>query len=202
MAFEWATFDVDYAVQKNELEREEIFIEIPQEIKIQKPKPKPMVKQKAFNPKQDNSFTLIDNKDSIVDKVVEKPLFDTSLFSQPIIHHKGADEKPLDIDTIHQFVDKQPEFPGGEKALYLYLGENIHYPRMAVEGNVQGKVFVQFIVEKDGNISQAKVVKGIGNGCDKEAIRVIKNMPTWKPGWKDGLPVRTRFSLPVYYKLK
>ena len=99
-------------------------------------------------------------------------------------------------------VDKKPYFPGGEKVRIQYLNDIIDYPEKALSEGVEGVVYVQFTVEKDGSITNAKVLKGIGSGCDKEALEVIKNMPDWEPGKKDGEPVRTQLNMPVKFSLE
>jgi len=95
-----------------------------------------------------------------------------------------------------------PEFPGGEGALHQYLAENIKYPQMAKESGIQGRVFVTFVVERNGKVTDVKVLRGIGGGCDEEAIRVVQNMPSWTPGKQRGKPVRVQFNLPVKFTLQ
>ena len=92
-----------------------------------------------------------------------------------------------------------PEFIGGQKALAKYLKSNLKYPLSAQENNIQGKVYISFVVEKNGNLSDLKIIKGIGNDCDEEAMRVLKSSPAWKPGMADGKPVRTSYILPVSF---
>ncbi len=104
-------------------------------------------------------------------------------------------------DTIYTVVEKMPEFPGGFKKLMVYLGDNINYPEAAKKAGIYGRVFVSFVVEKDGRINEVKVLRGIGSGCDQEAIRVVKSMPNWKPGLFDGKPVRVQYNLPIKYAL-
>ena len=105
-------------------------------------------------------------------------------------------------EDIVIFVEEQPQFPGGEEALYTYLRDNIKYPQLARDNNITGKVFVQFVVEKDGSISNAKVMRDIGGGCGNEALRVVKSMPKWKPGKQQGRAVRAQFNLPVAFNLR
>ncbi|MEN8225218.1 MAG: energy transducer TonB, partial [Bacteroidota bacterium] len=88
------------------------------------------------------------------------------------------------------------------KKLYAYLGNNIKYPVMAKESGIQGKVYVTFVVETDGSITDVKVLRGIGGGCDEEAIRVVSTMPKWKPGKQRGKPVRVQYNLPVRFTLQ
>ena len=95
-----------------------------------------------------------------------------------------------------------PSFPGGNNALLKYLGNNIKYPRMAVESNISGRVYLQFVVEKDGSISTINVVRGIGGGCNEEAVRVLKSMPKWSAGRQQGKAVRVMFTLPVNFVLQ
>ena len=99
-------------------------------------------------------------------------------------------------------VDESPEYPGGMEALYKYLAENIHYPEQAKNDQIQGRVVISFVVEKDGGISDAKVVRGIGGGCDEEALRVVNAMPKWTPGKMRGDVVRVNFHLPITFKLQ
>ncbi|MCP9767375.1 energy transducer TonB [Lacihabitans sp. LS3-19] len=98
-------------------------------------------------------------------------------------------------------VEQKPEFPNGTKAMYEFLSKNIHYPKSAVNAGVTGKVFVKFVVEKDGSIADVQITKGIGFGCDEEAIRVIQSMPKWRPGRQNGKEVRVYFNMPITYKL-
>ncbi len=102
---------------------------------------------------------------------------------------------------IFSIVENQPEFPGGISKMYKYLGENIKYPSAAQRANVSGRVFMKFIVEKDGSISNTEVLKGIGFGCDEESMRVLKSMPKWNPGMQNGKPVRVYYQMPIVYKL-
>ena len=106
-----------------------------------------------------------------------------------------------DNDSIYQIVEQMPKFPGGESALMEYVGKNVVYPEEAKEKEIQGRVFIGFVVEKDGSIGEVKVLRGIGGGCDEEAVRVIKGMPKWKPGIQKGKPVRVSYQIPIYFKL-
>jgi TonB family protein len=103
---------------------------------------------------------------------------------------------------IYTVVEKQPEFPGGVDGLNKYIQENLRYPAAAQRANVQGRVFMSFVVTQDGGIADAKVLKGIGFGCDEEAIRVTSRMPKWKPGSQDGKPLNVRYVLPIAFELE
>jgi len=104
-------------------------------------------------------------------------------------------------DSVYQIVDEMPQFQGGDQAMFTYLSENIKYPEEAKDKGIAGRVFISFVVEKDGSVSNVEVKRGIGGGCDDEAVRVVKAMPKWKPGKKDGKPVRVSYMLPIVFKL-
>lgn len=113
-----------------------------------------------------------------------------------------VEEEEEDVEEeIFMVVEDDPEFPGGLDALAQYLAKNIQYPDLARQNNITGRVFVTFVVEKDGSVGQVKVLRDIGGGCGAEAMRVVKSMPKWKPGKQRGKPVRTQFNLPVNFDL-
>ena len=102
-------------------------------------------------------------------------------------------------NSVYAMVDERAQFPGGQNEMLKYLQENLQYPEAAKANNVHGRVFVKFIVERDGSLSDIKVMKGLGNGCDEEAIRLIQSMPKWKPGKNKGKEVRTSMTVPVNF---
>ena len=102
---------------------------------------------------------------------------------------------------IFTIVEENPDFPGGEEARMKYLQENIKYPQMARESGIQGTVYATFVVEPDGRITNVGILRGIGGGCDEEAIRVIRNMPRWKPGKQRSKAVRVQFNMPIRFVL-
>ena len=105
-----------------------------------------------------------------------------------------------DVDH-YLIVDEMPEFPGGNDKIIDYIQQNIKYPVEACEDKIQGRVFVNFIVEPDGSLSDIFVIRGIGGGCDEEAMRIIQNMPKWKPGKLNGEIVRCSCTVPVVFEL-
>jgi periplasmic protein TonB len=113
-----------------------------------------------------------------------------------------AKEEPKVDNSVYEFVEKNPSFPGGEAELLSYLAGNIKYPQFAQESGIKGRVYVQFVVEKDGSVSDVKCVRDIGGGCGKEAERVVRSMPKWSPGEQNGRPVRVKYTLPVLFQLK
>lgn len=108
----------------------------------------------------------------------------------------------VEDDAIFVVAENAPEFPGGEDSLYAYIARNIVYPEAAKKEKIEGRVFVTFVVEKDGQVSSVKLLRDIGGGCGQEAIRVVKSMPKWKPGTQRGKPVRFQFNMPVSFGLQ
>jgi protein TonB len=106
-----------------------------------------------------------------------------------------------DPNQVYTAVEQSAEFPGGQNKFASYLAKTIHYPAAARNGNVQGKVFVSFVVEKDGSLGQLKVVRGIGSGCDQEAVRALAAGPKWKPGKQNGKVVRQQYTVPINFSL-
>jgi protein TonB len=106
-----------------------------------------------------------------------------------------------DSNQVLIVVEEMPSFPGGMPSLSAYVSEHLKYPEKAKKLRVEGLVLLQFTVEKDGSVSNVEVIRGIGYGCDEEALRVVKAMPAWKPGQQVGKPVRVRYSLPIRFKL-
>lgn len=99
-------------------------------------------------------------------------------------------------------VEEMPEFPGGELALRTFIGKAIVYPTVAQENGIQGKVFVTFVVNKDGSVSNAKIARGVDPSLDAEALRVVSTLPKWKPGKQRGVPVRVSYTVPISFKLQ
>ena len=114
----------------------------------------------------------------------------------------SAPVKASASDEVFVVVESQPEFPGGNVALMKWLSDNIKYPMVAQENGIQGRIIVNFIVEKDGSLSDVQVVRSIDPALDKEAVRVVETMPKWKPGVQRGERVRVRYTLPVVFKLQ
>ena len=134
-----------------------------------------------------NPFTISTDKSNKIHIVTEED------FNLKVRHQ--------DPDSVFQICEVMPEFPGGTEKFMAYLSENIKYPEEAKDKNISGRVFINFVVEKDGSVSNVKVMRSIGGGCDEEAVRVVKAMPKWKPGMQRGKPVRVSYVLPVTFKL-
>ncbi|NCA85318.1 MAG: energy transducer TonB [Clostridia bacterium] len=112
------------------------------------------------------------------------------------------EEEQVQEMEIFQVVETMPSFPGGDAARMKFLQENITYPQMARESGIQGIVYATFVVEPNGSVSDVRIMRGIGGGCDEEAIRVIKSMPKWNPGMQRGKPVRVQFTMPIKFTLQ
>lgn len=136
--------------------------------------------------------TMEGTDDGLMLDVVEEP-------PMPIF---GQTAPASNTDEVFKVVEVMPVYPLGQAALLQYLSNSIEYPQIAKENGVVGFVVVQMIVEKDGSLSNLKVVKGIGAGCDEEALRIIRLMPKWKPGFQNGQAVRVQYNLPIRFKLE
>ncbi len=105
------------------------------------------------------------------------------------------------MNVVAQEREQLPQFPGGDVALMDFVTQNLVYPPQAVKDKVEGSVYVEFVVKADGKAEDAKVLRSLTPECDAEALRIVRLMPKWTPGYKDGEPVRTTFVLPVIFKL-
>ncbi len=104
-------------------------------------------------------------------------------------------------DEVFTVVEEQPTFPGGNAAITTYLSQNLKYPQSAFDAEIEGTVYANFIIEKDGSVSNVKILRGIHPDCDAEVIRVVSEMPKWNPGKQRGQAVRVQFNLPVRFRL-
>ena len=193
IAFEWKSFEGDnYNLgQLNLDEIEEEIIPITQQNTPPPPPPPPPPVQEILK--------IVEDDVEIEDEVEIDSEADEDTEIEEIEYEEVVDE-----EEIFTVVEKMPEFPGGIQKLYNYLGNNIRYPEVAKEAGIQGKVYISFVVEKDGSIKDVKVLRGIPGGkmCDNEAIRVVKAMPKWSPGKQRGKPVRVSYNLPVQFTLR
>lgn len=105
-------------------------------------------------------------------------------------------------DEIFAVVEEMPSFPGGDAALMSYISKSIKYPSIAQENGIQGRVICTFVINRDGKVTNAEVIRSVDPSLDKEALRVINNMPTWKPGKQRGKPVRVKYTLPIVFRLQ
>ncbi|MDP2723836.1 MAG: energy transducer TonB [Bacteroidales bacterium] len=193
-AFEYKSYDkitVDLASRAVDDTPEEI---IPiTEQKVKPPPPPP--------PKQVTKITIVEDDVEVEDDIEIDVDADAETEMEAYIPQDMGDEEIVEQE-IFTVVESMPDFPGGMGKLMSYLASNIKYPPLAKESGIQGRVFINFVVEPDGSISQVKVLRGIGGGCDEEAVRVVQAMPKWKPGMQRGKPVRVSYNLPVKFTLQ
>lgn len=191
-AFEWKSYDDTGLMELGQVEDDfEDIMDIPPT--EQPPPPPPVVQLPEI-------IEVPDEEE--IEEEIEVDL-DVEVTEETVIEDIVFEEAPEEeeVDEIFTIVEDKPTFPGGDGAMYKYLGKSIDYPSQARRMGIEGRVFVQFIVDKDGSIKEVQAIKGIGAGCDEEAVRVIKAMPSWKPGKQRGRPVKVRMVLPVFFKL-
>lgn len=121
---------------------------------------------------------------------------------EPINNNQQSSSKKSDTEKIFEAVEQLAQFPGGQGELNSWLAQNLRYPEQAQNNNIEGKVIVQFVIEKDGTITNPVIARGVDKDLDKEAIRIVKKMPKWSPGRNNGVPVRSKYTLPVVFKLQ
>lgn len=192
IAFEWKTFDRSVSSLgelKVDLDEEEM---IP--ITKQEPPPPP-----PPPPPQTTIIEIVED-DEELDEELE--IMDTEIDEDTEIDIVEVVEEVVEEPEIFTIVEEMPSFPGGEEALFKYLGSNIKYPAMARDAGIQGIVYVTFVVKEDGKIADVRVLRGVGGGCDEEAIRVVEKMPNWKPGKQRGKSVRVQYNLPIRFTLR
>ena len=139
-----------------------------------------------------------ENKEGVKDRTVEAVRSEIAVAAPP----PPPAPKPEVATKVFDVVEEMPSFPGGQGALMSYLASNIKYPVVAQENGVQGRVIVSFVVERDGSISDVKVARSVDPSLDREAQRVVKSMPRWKPGKQNGSAVRVKYTVPVVFRLQ
>ena len=139
-----------------------------------------------------------ENKEGVKDRTVEAVRSEIAVAAPP----PPPAPKPEVATKVFDVVEEMPSFPGGSAALMSYLSSNTKYPVVAQENGVQGRVIVSFVVERDGSISDVKVARSVDPSLDREAQRVVKSMPKWKPGKQNGSAVRVKYTVPVVFRLQ
>jgi periplasmic protein TonB len=132
----------------------------------------------------------------------EAVIIESEIHPDDIVEITPVKEDQVQEPEIFYHVEEMPRFPGGDSNLFSYLAQNIRYPGTALEAGIHGVVMLSFVVGREGEITQVQVMKGIGGGCDEEAIRVVQGMPKWNPGKQRGKPVPVRYSIPVRFTLR
>jgi len=193
LAFEWKSYD-KVANDKNSRQAAEVLEEVVMQTQQNTPPPPPPPQQQTTVLEIVENDAKIENEVSINAESDEKTVVEE--YKAPAVEEKEVEE--TEIFTV---VEENPGFPGGDEARIQFLQSNMKYPSMARESGIQGKVYVTFVVEKNGNVTDVKILRGIGGGCDEEAIRVVKAMPKWTPGKQRGKSVRVQFNLPIQFTL-
>jgi protein TonB len=196
-AFEWKFYDRGEIVSLGTLDTEfEKVVDIPP---TEQPPP-PL--QKLEQPK----IIEVPDEEEIMEDI--KIDLDITMTEDQKIEQRIFEDIPLDkeeeetADEIFTIVETQPSPVGGMSAFYDYVANNLKYPMMARRNNIEGRVYIQFVVEKDGSLTDVNTLKGIGGGCDEEAVRIIQEAPKWNPGKQRGRPVRVKMVLPILFRLE
>lgn len=147
-------------------------------------------------------FKVVKDDEPVEDVMPLVDLEDPAIRQAPDVYvTPPVEPEPEESDVIHTFLEEGASPIGGMNGFYKYISQKIKYPARAQRSGTEGRVFVEFVIERDGSISNVKAVTGIGAGCDEEAIRVVKDAPRWNPGKQRGKPVRQRIVLPIYFRL-
>ena len=198
LSFEWKQYDslanVEITNDDDDIEEQ---IEIP--ITEMPPPPPPVLQQPEVVEVPDE-----EEIDEEIEVNLDVELTEEAPPPPPKIEKKAPPPPKVEEkeEEIFMIVEDQAMPQGGLKKFYKYIANNLKYPSQARRMGVEGRVFLQFVVEKNGSITDIKVLKGIGSGCDEEAVRVLKKAPKWKPGKQRGVPVRVRRSIPIMFKLQ
>ena len=195
LAFEHKSYDkrqIDESLLNREVVLDEEMMEITKQ-EEQKPQP-------VEQPQQTTQLEIVDDNVETEDININAEVEQNEVIEE-YVAPEVVEEEVVEQE-IFQIVEEMPAFPGGEQKLMEYVGKNIKYPQIARETGIQGRVFIGFVVEPDGSVSNVKLLRGIGGGCDEEAMRVVKSMPKWKPGKQRGKAVRVSYQIPVFFKLQ
>lgn len=202
-AFEWTFSGKMHSMDFKTLEEEPFDVILEETVVIDMPPPTPI---QTIAPQPEIVESEEETKVEEIEKLI-KPVVTTNTTSvvstniptgipEPTEIEEPVSDEPLIVSEI------QPAFPGGLKAFYKYIGKKLKYPKIARRTHTEGKVIVQFVVDRDGSLTNIQVLKGIGAGCDEEAVRVLQHCPKWNPGKQRGKPVKVRMSFPIVFDLK
>ncbi len=194
--FEYRSYD------KQELDTFQRQVEVIEEEMVEITKqemPKPPVQ--APKP-QVTQIQVVEDDVEVEDIDINAEVAQDEVIEEYVYEAPEIEEEVIEEAEIFMSVEEQPEFPGGSSKLMEFIQKNLKYPMMARESGIQGRVFVGFVVEPDGSISHVQVMRGIGGGCDEEAVRVVQSMPKFKPGKQRGNPVRVQYTLPIVFRLQ
>ncbi len=202
LSFTFVAFELserDVKIDTSERVSEAVFEEeiVPITEQIEAPPPAPPVQA----PPVLETLTIVDDNTDLEETVIESSEETGEKVEVKYVPVEAEEAEPEE-EEIFEIVADMPQFPGGPAALFKYLSKNLKYPPIAQENGVQGRVTVGFVVNKDGSIVDVKVLRGVDPYLDKEAVRVVKSLPKWKPGMQLGKPVRVRYNVPVMFRLQ
>jgi protein TonB len=180
-------------IQMQEVEEEIIPITREQEVQPPPPPPPPQVVE---------VLNIVDDDVEIEDELfIDTEVTDDMVIDVAPVIQTAAEEEEEETQVFF-IVEDMPEFPGGELALRQYIANAIKYPVIAQENGIQGRVYVTFVVNTDGSVSDARIARGVDPSLDKEALRVVNQLPKWKPGMQRGKPVRVSYTVPINFVLQ
>jgi periplasmic protein TonB len=199
LAFEWKSRPSQVSSLGNleVTEVEDEVIPITRQEQVQPPPPPPPPQVIEVLKIVDDNVDILDDM-SLFDSEADKETF---IDVAPVIQ-TVREEKEEEEAQVFFIVEEMPEFPGGEAALRRFIANSIKYPQIAQENGIQGRVYVQFVVDRDGSITNASVARGVDPSLDKEALRVVNSLPKWKPGLQRGKPVKVSYTVPINFVLQ
>lgn len=196
VAFEWTSTDVnvDFSLQDEDIEVEEEIIPITRQEEVKPPPPPPP-------PAVADILNIVED-DVELDEELE--IMDTEMSQDDIVDFSKMvfEEETRDEGEIFMIVEEMPEFPGGTEALQKYLAQSVRFPVIAQENGIQGRVYIQFVINQNGEVTNATILRGVDPSLDREALRVVEAMPKWKPGKQRNRPVRVSYTVPINFVLQ
>ncbi len=196
IAFEWTTTDVsiDMSLVDEGTAVEEEIIPITRQEEVKPPPPPPP-------PKAADILNIVEDDVELDD---ELEIMDTEMDQDQMVDFSDivVGDEQRESDEVFMIVEEMPEFPGGPAALQKYLSSSVKYPVIAQENGIQGRVYIQFVISSKGEVTNAVVLRGVDPSLDKEALRVVENMPKWKPGKQRNRPVRVSYTVPINFVLQ
>ena len=194
LAFEWKSYDHNNLVNLGTMNAEfEEILDIP--ITEQPPPPPPQTQAVTIIEVSDVEEIKEDIQISLDVEVTEESVLEDVIY-------EAVEVPEEEVEEVFLFVEEAPHPVGGLKSFYTYISEHLEYPVIAKRMGIEGKVYVQFIINKDGSITDLEILKGIGSGCDDEALRVIRESPNWVPGKQRGQPVKVKMAIPIVFELQ
>jgi protein TonB len=196
IAFEWTSTDVsvDMSLKDEAVAIEEEIIPITRQEEIKPPPPPPP-------PKAADILTIVDD-DVELDEELE--IMDTEMDDETMVDFSdiAVEQEQRETGEIFMIVEQMPEFPGGQAALQQYLASSVKYPVIAQENGIQGRVYIQFVINTNGEVTNATILRGVDSSLDREALRVVEAMPKWTPGRQRNRPVRVSYTVPINFVLQ